>query len=222
MFKKTSWKSKAKKTYKSKSKAVNKVVNSAVKKALYSNKFIELKRNRSMIATTATAGTEIYANLCTGLQVGTSDLANRIGDRINLKDIRLRGHSTWSGAGVDTCRIMVFLWNDDISLSPVNIANASPLLFDDIGGTNQKLHCQQNFDVVLTGRYKILYDKSFQMSESNTGFVFDKVFKLEGKRVQGISGNSFTTQGQGLPHIMYLSNAASSFVNYMTVRYTDL
>jgi len=171
---------------------------------------------------TVVAGTEQYTNLCTGLVVGTSDLSNRIGDRINMKDIRMRGHSTWSGAGTDTCRVILFIWKDDISISPVNIANASPLLFDDVASTNTKLHCQPNFDVIASRRFSILYDKTFQLSSSQTGFTFDKVFRVTGRRVQGISGSNFGTQGMGMPHLLVLSNAGTTFVNYMTIRYTDL
>jgi len=205
-----------KKSYKKRAQPINKIVKSEIKKALNSTKFVEFKRNRSLIAATAVAGTEVFTNLLVANVQGLADISNRVGDQITLKDIRLRGHTTWSGLGTDTCRVVLFLWHLDLGVTPPTAA----LLLDDVATTNTKLHSALSYDNKKA--FTVLYDNSFHMSADTSGRVFDKTFKLSDKIAQGVGNNSFSVSGFGVPYLMYVSNATTTFINYMTVRYTDM
>lgn len=183
-------------------------------------KNVELKRNRVLINTVLVAGTTVYQNCLQALTVGTSDIGNRIGDRINMKRMLLNGRCYWSGAGVDSIRCIIFIWNEDIGAS----APTDSQIFDDVLSSTTRVYGALNYDSRYPKgkRFKVLYDKHFTLSTDNQSVSFNRTIQLRGAPAQTSAGASFTTNGMGIPHILYISNAPTNVINYCVTEFTDL
>jgi len=197
-----------------------KTVNTMISKALQSQKNVELGRNRSAYSATLVAGASAFLNTLYGLGQGIADLANRKGDRINMKKLRVSGNCKWSGTGVDAIRVVIYIWNEDIG---ANAPNESQL-FDDTANSIAKVYGDINYDCVFPRgkRFSILYDKSFTLSDSDNSVSFTKSISLRNKQAQATAGQSFTVAGVGIPYITYVSTGTTIVNTYMTVEYSDL
>jgi len=200
---------------------VNTVINTQIKKFLQTSSMIEQKRNRYLIngGVALTAGTSLYSNILTGAVVGTADLANRIGDRINLTQIIMRGVLNWTGAGVNHIRVIVFLYNADIAGGNPN----DSVMLDDTATNVTRIYGELGRDTFYpkNKRFQILSDRSYQLSSAKPVQTLSKVYKLN-KSVQAVAGASFATSGVGIPFVMMLSDSTVVPYVYATASYTDL
>jgi len=203
-------------------------VRSIIKKELTTGKMVELKRNRTFINGALTASTAANPfgaangainNCLYSITTGLSDLANRVGDRIHMVKLHLRGSVDWTGTGVDLLRCIIFVWYDDIAVNPPTPSQ----ILDDMASVNTCMYCEINRDASYPKgkRMRILYDKSFTLDSANPSVSFNKSFKLN-ENAQGVAGGSFSSAGVGVPYIVYIVDSPNTVRNYIYLDYSDL
>lgn len=191
-----------------------------VRKALNSSSVTEIKRHRSL----QNAGVDnvtTYLNLLNANANGTSDLTQRIGDRICITKIEV----ALSGLLADTTnilRVIMFIWYDDNNLNPPNDSQ----VFDDTATTTGRIYGGINYDGLSPKgkRMRILYDKRIALSSSRPYLSWNvtKAYK-RGIDVQFTAGGS---SGVGIPYLAFLSDSSAAahptVIAYARVMYSDV
>lgn len=191
-----------------------------LKKALGDNSVAELKRFRVDSGNTVSSTASLVA-IISGMTQGITDLNSRVGDKITLRSLRMRGNLV-IGDTTNIMRLVLFLWNEDSSVCAPSAAS----ILDDTTSASTQLYCDFNKDGdnVKNKKFHVLYDKRFTLSASRNIINVDvhKEFKT-GYQCGFIAGAG---TGIGMPYLLICSDSVAIthpayYLNF-ALTYSDL